>query len=83
VAWLKGTHTYKTGATLRFISNHGYNIIGGFPTVTLGGGSTLPLSPFWLTTTSVGWPTSSTLELFQAWRAAGCWRGQDSPKTLS
>jgi hypothetical protein len=39
VTWLKGTHTFKGGATLRFISNHGYNIIGGFPTINLGAGS--------------------------------------------
>ena len=37
--WLKGTHAFKGGATLRFISNHGYNIIGGFPTINLGAGS--------------------------------------------
>jgi hypothetical protein len=44
ITWLRGKHAYKTGATLRFISNHGYNIIGGFPTVTLGAGS-VGLSP--------------------------------------
>ena len=39
LTWVKGKHSFKGGATLRFIGNSGYNIINGFPLVATGGGT--------------------------------------------
>ncbi len=44
MTWLKGKHSFKGGATLRFIGNSGYNIISGFPLVNTGAG-TFPSGP--------------------------------------
>ncbi len=39
VNWLKGKHSFKGGADLRFVSSNGYNSLGVMPRATIGAGA--------------------------------------------